>query len=167
MELGEKIKLQRQKRKISQKELAEHLLVSRQTISNWENEKNNPDMENLILLSDFFCIDITYFINESTEEIYNRKKEYKLVTLSTLSIIFLAILTLISVFLATTYHGPWQIIPFITLNIIFFLIIILKLRSSPKKSYIKPVSKKRLLYIAILSAIVSFILCYAMLNFLH
>ncbi|MDB1680311.1 MULTISPECIES: helix-turn-helix domain-containing protein [Enterococcus] len=59
MELGEKIKLQRQKRKISQKELAEHLLVSRQTISNWENEKNNPDMENLILLSDFFCIDIT------------------------------------------------------------------------------------------------------------
>lgn len=167
MELGEKIKFQRKKRNISQKELAEHLLVSRQTISNWENGKNNPDMENLVLLSEFFCIDIAYFINESTEEIHNRKKEYKLVTLSTLSIILLAILTLLSAFLATTYQGIWQIVPFITLNIIFFLIIILKLRSSPKKSYIKTVSKKRLLYIAILSAIVSFILCYAMLDFLH
>lgn len=167
MELGEKIKFQRKKRKISQKELAKHLLVSRQTISNWENGKNNPDIENLILLSDFFCIDITYFINESTEEIHNRKKEYKLVTLSTLSIIFLAILTWMSVPLSTTYHGLWQIIPFIALNIIFFLIIILRLRSSPKKSYIKPVSKKRLLSIAILSAIVSFILCYAMLDLLH
>lgn len=51
MELGEKIKSERVKRSVSQKELAEQLRVSRQTISNWENDRTIPDTENLITRS--------------------------------------------------------------------------------------------------------------------
>jgi transcriptional regulator with XRE-family HTH domain len=54
MDTGKKIRNYRLEKKISQLELSTKLLVSRQTISNWENGRTKPDMENLILLSKFF-----------------------------------------------------------------------------------------------------------------
>ena len=39
MELGNQIKKYRSELQLSQDQLAEHIYVSRQTISNWENEK--------------------------------------------------------------------------------------------------------------------------------
>ena len=38
MELGKQIKMHRQEAHLSQEELANRVYVSRQTISNWENE---------------------------------------------------------------------------------------------------------------------------------
>ncbi|WP_229236472.1 helix-turn-helix domain-containing protein [Enterococcus faecalis] len=38
---------------LSQVELSSILLVSRQTISNWENGRTRPEMENLVLISNF------------------------------------------------------------------------------------------------------------------
>jgi DNA-binding XRE family transcriptional regulator len=32
--------------KVSQEELADRIFVSRQTVSNWENDKNNPKVQN-------------------------------------------------------------------------------------------------------------------------
>lgn len=43
---------------LSQEELAEKLNVSRQTISKWELGESSPDMEKLIILSDFFHISL-------------------------------------------------------------------------------------------------------------
>ncbi|MDD6395613.1 MAG: helix-turn-helix domain-containing protein [Acutalibacteraceae bacterium] len=43
---------------LSQEELAEKLNVSRQTISKWELGESSPDMEKLIILSDFFQISL-------------------------------------------------------------------------------------------------------------
>ena len=43
MTLGEKIWRLREERGLSQEELAEQLGVSRQTVSNWENDKATPD----------------------------------------------------------------------------------------------------------------------------
>lgn len=45
MSIGEKIYLLREKQGLSQEELAEKLNVSRQTISNWENDKVKIDVE--------------------------------------------------------------------------------------------------------------------------
>ena len=42
MELGTQIKKYRQENELSQEELANRIYVSRQTISNWENDKNYP-----------------------------------------------------------------------------------------------------------------------------
>ena len=44
MELGKQIKECRQAAGLSQEELAERVYVSRQTISNWENDKSYPDV---------------------------------------------------------------------------------------------------------------------------
>ncbi|WP_341828020.1 helix-turn-helix transcriptional regulator [Enterococcus faecium] len=60
-----KIKQERLKKKFSQEELAEKLFVSRQTISNWENERSFPNYDNLILLSKIFNIPINHFYEET------------------------------------------------------------------------------------------------------
>ena len=54
MELGNQIKKYRSELQISQEQLADRIYVSRQTISNWENEKSYPDVNSLVLLSEVF-----------------------------------------------------------------------------------------------------------------
>lgn len=56
MNLSKQIKALRENAKLSQEELAEKIYVSRQTISNWENEKSYPDVHNLLLLSVLFTV---------------------------------------------------------------------------------------------------------------
>ena len=58
MELGKQIKNCRQEANLSQEELAERVYVSRQTISNWENDKSYPDVNSLVLLSEVFHISL-------------------------------------------------------------------------------------------------------------
>ena len=43
MDFGEQIKSIRQKEKLTQEQFAMKLNVSRQAVSNWENNKNLPD----------------------------------------------------------------------------------------------------------------------------
>ena len=43
-DIGSKIKAARLEKKLTQEQVAEILGVSRQTISNWENEKSYPDI---------------------------------------------------------------------------------------------------------------------------
>lgn len=52
MEIGVKLKEARIKSGLTQENVAEKIQVSRQTISNWENEKSFPDIVNVIKLSD-------------------------------------------------------------------------------------------------------------------
>ena len=51
LELSKQIKKYRAEANLSQEELADKVFVSRQTISNWENNKNYPDIKSLSLLS--------------------------------------------------------------------------------------------------------------------
>ena len=54
MEIANQIKRLRSEKGLSQDDLAEKIFVSRQTVSNWENEKTYPDIKSLILLSEVF-----------------------------------------------------------------------------------------------------------------
>lgn len=54
MELSKQIKKYRKEQKLSQEDLAEKIHVTRHTISNWERDKNIPDLNSLILLSEIF-----------------------------------------------------------------------------------------------------------------
>lgn len=54
MDVGKQIKKFRQDLKLSQEELASKIFVTRQTISNWENGKNYPDVNSLVMLSQLF-----------------------------------------------------------------------------------------------------------------
>ena len=54
MEIGKTIRNLRTESEMSQEELAEKVFVSRQTISNWENDKFYPDVQSLAIIADIF-----------------------------------------------------------------------------------------------------------------
>lgn len=67
MELGKQIKKYRSELSLSQDTLAEKVYVSRQTISNWENDKSYPDVNSLVLLSEIFNTSIDNLIKGDVE----------------------------------------------------------------------------------------------------
>lgn len=67
MNISKVIKEQRSKLSLSQEELGEKVYVTRQTISNWENEKSYPDINSLILLSQVFNMTIDNLIKGDLE----------------------------------------------------------------------------------------------------
>lgn len=58
MELGSQIKQYRKRDKLSQEELARKIYVSRQSISNWENDRSYPDIHNIMMMSVLFKVSI-------------------------------------------------------------------------------------------------------------
>ena len=48
----------RKDKKLTQEEFAKLFNVTRQTVSNWENEKSYPDLQTLIKISDMFEISL-------------------------------------------------------------------------------------------------------------
>ncbi|MBQ9658827.1 MAG: helix-turn-helix transcriptional regulator [Clostridia bacterium] len=75
MELGNQIKNYRSKLSLSQEVLAEKIYVSRQTISNWENDKSYPDVHSLILLSEVFNTSIDNLIKGDVEVMKEQVKK--------------------------------------------------------------------------------------------
>ena len=67
MELGSQIKKYRNQNNWSQEELAEKVYVSRQTVSNWENEKSYPDIHSIILLGTVFNVSLDELIKGDVE----------------------------------------------------------------------------------------------------
>lgn len=62
--LGQKIQIQREKHGLSQDELAEKLDVSRQTISNWENDKVKLDITKAEQICRLFEVSMDYLRSE-------------------------------------------------------------------------------------------------------
>ena len=120
MELGNRIKELRKAQNINQDELAEKLFVSRQTISNWENDKSYPDIQSVLLLSEIFGVSVDQLlkgdvekmeriITEQTHADINKMNTYAIGML--ISIIALLIITPVLAFTI----GFWFFIPFVVL----------------------------------------------------
>lgn len=62
MVLGQRIKEEREKKQLTQDELANILNISRQAVSKWELGTAYPDIERLIELSEFFNISLDSLI---------------------------------------------------------------------------------------------------------
>ena len=58
MEIGKKLKKARVQSGLTQENVAEKINVSRQAISNWENEKSYPDIISVIELSNLYSISL-------------------------------------------------------------------------------------------------------------
>lgn len=56
--LGEKIRQARREKGMTQEQLAQALFVSRQTVSNWENGRTEPDYQTLTRLSELLGLDM-------------------------------------------------------------------------------------------------------------
>ena len=55
MTVGQRIQEHRKKNGLSQEELGQRLLVSRQTVSLWETDQTLPTVDNLLLLKEIFA----------------------------------------------------------------------------------------------------------------
>lgn len=74
MKISEMLKEKRMALELSQKEVASSLLVSRQTISNWENDRSYPDLENLVLLSQLYGFSLDELFRMNKEEAKNLER---------------------------------------------------------------------------------------------
>ena len=75
----------REEKGFSQTEVAHHLNISRQAVSNWEKGKSSPDIDNIILLSKLYGMSLDDFLEvnaqnqtiENGESIEKEKTEIK------------------------------------------------------------------------------------------
>lgn len=103
MKIGDKLKKARMDKNLTQEEVAEKIFVSRQSISNWENNKTYPDIGNVIALSDLYQISLDELLKgsdnfmehleESTNLVKSNKKLMALIVLALIVMIVMAIFT--------------------------------------------------------------------------
>ena len=80
MEISERLKEIRQNAGMTQEEVAEKIMVSRVTVSHWENGKSLPDIVSLIGLSDLYSISLDELLkgdSKMTEKVKKDAKEAK------------------------------------------------------------------------------------------
>ena len=102
MEIGKKLKEARLNRDLTQEVIAEKLNVSRQTISNWENEKSYPDIISVIELSNLYSISLDDLLKgddammehlqESTNVVKSNQKLLRAIILNIIVVILLVTL---------------------------------------------------------------------------
>ena len=101
MEIGKKLKDARMKSGFTQETVAEKINVSRQTISNWENEKSYPDIISVIALSVLYSICLDDLL-KGDREMMEHLKECTNVVKSTRKLIGAIILNAVTVILLIT-----------------------------------------------------------------
>lgn len=76
MGIGERIQTLRKAKSISQEQLADIMNVSRQAVSKWESGQSQPDLENIIALSDYFAVSTDYLLKgEEPQPAENQTRE--------------------------------------------------------------------------------------------
>ena len=103
MKIGDKLKNARIKKTMTQEEVADKLYVSRQSISNWENNKTYPDIGNVLALSDLYEVSLDELLKgsdnfmehleESTNLVKSNKKLMAIIIVALLVMILLALFT--------------------------------------------------------------------------
>ena len=103
MKIGDKLKKARMDKNLTQEEVAEKIFVSRQSISNWENNKTYPDIGNVIALSDLYQISLDELLKgsdnfmkhleESTDIVKSNKKLVIAILFALVVVILMALFT--------------------------------------------------------------------------
>ena len=101
MEIGKKLKDARMRSGFTQESIAEKVNVSRQTISNWENEKSYPDIISVIELSNLYSISLDELL-KGDEKMMEHLEESTNVVKSTRKLIGVILLNIITVILLIT-----------------------------------------------------------------
>lgn len=113
MELNEQIKKYRTEMNLSQEELAEKIYVTRQSISNWENGKNYPDIHSLLLLSSLFGISLDQLVKGDIEIMKEKIKKEEIAKMNRYGKIYtlMLIATAVSAVPLFMWLGVWAFIP--------------------------------------------------------
>lgn len=102
MNIGDKIKNAREENKLTQTQASESLMVSRQTISNWENGKSLPDILSVIRMSELYQISLDELLkgdkammDKIEKDIEISKTEKKIIKYAWISILAGAIILIL------------------------------------------------------------------------
>lgn len=135
MKIADKIRNARIKNEYTQEQAAENLLVSRQTISNWENDKSLPDIISIIRMSELYGVSLDELLKgdkmlmEKIErDVKVVKAEKKVIKFAWVSIVIGAIM----IILGRTFKGnpfidfingalPWVLLGLMFLFAILYL----------------------------------------------
>lgn len=74
MNLADRIQDLRKTKGLSQEELADKVGVSRQAVSKWESKQSTPDLEKIIIMSDFFGVTTDYILKGIEPDINKEQK---------------------------------------------------------------------------------------------
>ena len=121
MKFQEKIKTLRLQGKMTQEAMAKSLLVSRKTVSSWENGRNYPDIKTLVKISDVFSISLDTLLRED-QVMTDRLSELEKLSKKNLRIFkvsygFMVVLTVLSYISSMTRIYPrngWLVIFYVT-----------------------------------------------------
>jgi len=72
---GEKLKMLREQTDITQEEVSKKLNVTRQSVSNWENNKNYPDLTTSVTLSQLYNISLDDLLKDENNVVKSMKTE--------------------------------------------------------------------------------------------
>ncbi|MBQ6877410.1 MAG: helix-turn-helix transcriptional regulator [Oscillospiraceae bacterium] len=75
MEIGKQIKKYRSELSLSQEEFADKIFVTRQTVSNWENDKSYPDINSLVLMAKVFGVSLDLLVKGDIEKMQEEIKK--------------------------------------------------------------------------------------------
>ena len=102
MRIADKIKNARIQKGYTQEQVAENLLVSRQTISNWENGKSLPDILSIIKMSELYELSLDEMmkgdkalLKKVERDVGAVKAEKKLIKFAWISIVIAIILMIL------------------------------------------------------------------------
>ncbi len=104
MEIGAKLKDARMRAGMTQEKVAEEIQVTRQTISNWENEKFFPDIVSVIRLSSLYGISLDQLLKGDEEMMEHLEKTTNIVK-SNQKLIIAIIANVLLVILFVLFNG--------------------------------------------------------------
>ena len=101
--VGKNIRILRTKKGMTQDELAEKLFVSRQTVSNYENGKSNPDIDMLMKIAEFLDTDANALIYGIPVKPDTKKERIR-------SLVLLAVLACLGILLSHVYSAAQNLL---------------------------------------------------------
>ena len=111
MEINKKLKEARANSGLTQEQVAEKIMVSRQTISNWENGKSLPDIISVINMSDLYQISLDELLkgNQKMREKMERdvnifKVNRRLILTTGILLLAVAVIYSLSIFVGGDFY---------------------------------------------------------------
>ncbi|MBQ3501730.1 MAG: helix-turn-helix transcriptional regulator [Oscillospiraceae bacterium] len=122
MEIGKQIKKYRSELSLSQEEFADKIFVTRQTVSNWENDKSYPDINSLVLMAEVFGASLDTLVKGDIEKMQEEIKKEDIENFrkqsNILTFIFLGMI--LSPIPLLKFFGVWGFVIWVVFSILGF-----------------------------------------------
>lgn len=159
MTIGKKLKEARIQSDITQEKVSEEIQVSRQTISNWENEKTYPDIISIIKLSNLYNISLDELLKDDVEIIKHLEKSTNTVE-SNRKMSIIVIISLIAIAALLMFMGERSsILIWVTMILEFGLLCIVGFSDAPEISKRLRIVSRVLMFLCILIYLGIIVVC--------